>query len=219
MNTDGEYNLSANADRQARDHFRLPIIRECIKPELLESMCMMGQIEETDDVQSITDQMVQTWYEGLIEVDPSDLNYRLNKIMKDEIHSPDRKDPGGSVVDYVHEIVTHIRRLGMGNIMADERQGRQVVSKMVNGLKPGELKEHMIRERVMWPEEKDGKIKYFIERAKQLAREVRANIDYKTGISSLKNNTNSRGYGLKTGNTNNNKHRSESEKRKSQKLY
>lgn len=78
--------------------------------------------------------MGQTRYDGLINVDPSDLKSRLKKIMKDAIHRPDRKDPAGSVSDYVHKIVSHNKRLGMGSPMAEERQLRQVVSKLVNGL-------------------------------------------------------------------------------------
>lgn len=99
-------------------------------------------------------------------------------------------------------------------MMADLRQARQVISKLVNGLKAVELKERMIRERVMWPKEKDGKITYFKERAKQLRTEAQANMDYKTGISSRKNHTNSRAYALKSGNKNNNRHGSECETRK-----
>lgn len=76
----------------------------------------------------------------------------------------------------------------------------------------------MVTERVMWPEKKDGKIPYLIERVKQLTREFQANVNYKTGNSSHKNNKNRRGYVFKSENKNNKKHGSRSDKNVEMKL-
>lgn len=119
-----------------------------MQPELLESMCIMGKIEGPEDTNNFTDQIVKTWYKGLKDVDPSDLNARLNEIMKDTTHLPDPKDHARSVVYYVREVMTHIKRLAMGNIMNVERQSTQVISRLVDGLRPIEPKDRMVRERV-----------------------------------------------------------------------
>ena len=74
--------------------------------------------------------------------------------MRDKEHKPDPKDPAAAVRDYIHEVATCIRQLGMGDIMSDERQSRQVINKMVNGLSPMELKERMKRERESHVEER-----------------------------------------------------------------
>lgn len=105
----------------------------------MESMCIMGEIEGATTTQDLTTQMVEYWYHELIDVYPSELNYSLNDIMKEVVHKPDPNDPSGAVLDYIHEVVTNIWRLGMGEIMTDETKSRQVVKKLINGLKPNEL--------------------------------------------------------------------------------
>ena len=168
---------AANANRQPRDRLRMATIRECIKPDLLESMCMMSKIPGAATSADLTDELVNNWYEGLLEVDPAELTTRLNEVVNSVKHDPDPVDPSGGVVDYIHQVMTKIRQLGMGNIMSDERQARQVINRLVNGLRPAELRERLTRERTMWTKSNDGDLAYFSQRAEFLAREVQASVE------------------------------------------
>ena len=74
----------------------------------------------------------------------------------------------------------------MGNITKDERQARQVINKLVNGLNPPKLRDRITRERVMWTKENDGQIPYFVERAKLVAKEVQVSEEFRSRSSNRK---------------------------------
>ena len=178
-----------NRNRAARDQLRVASIRECIKPDLLESMCVMGKIPGATTSEQLTNEMVINWYNSLLEIDPAEANSRLNEVMKTIVHKPDPTDPAGAVVDYVSEVVTKVRQLGMSGIFSDERQSRQLITKMAHGLKPIQLKDRIMKERVMWRKDDDGKIAYFSQRAEHLAKEVQNNETVKTSVASEERRT------------------------------
>ena len=103
----------ANRERPARDRLRVATRRECIKPELLESMCVMEKIPGATTSADLTNEMVVQWYNGLLETDPSEINSRLNEVLKSVAHKPDPKDPAGAVIDYVSIVDTKVRQTGM----------------------------------------------------------------------------------------------------------
>ena len=74
----------------------------------------------------------------------------LNEVLKSVVQKPDPTDPAGAVIDYVSAVVTKVRQTGMGSVFQDERQSKQVITKMIHGLKPPKLKDRMVKERVMW---------------------------------------------------------------------
>ena len=67
----------------------------------------------------MTNEMVVTWYNGLLETNPAEVNNRLNEMMKTITHIPDQSDPAGAVMHYISEVVTKIRQMGMGSVFRD----------------------------------------------------------------------------------------------------
>ena len=150
----------------------------------------MEKIPGATTSSDLTKEMVEAWYGILLESNPEQLNTHLTEIMRKITHVPDPSDPSGAVIDYVSEVVTKIRQMWMGSAFTDERQSRQVVTKMINGLKPQQLKERIIRERVMWAKNDDGRIPYFSRRAEDLARKVHASEAHKPSTQNTGNTNN-----------------------------
>lgn len=95
-------------DWPLRDRLRFDGIRECMKSDLLEFMFIMENSTEKAKSSEFSYNMVTNWYSSLFYVDHSDLDIRLNEIMKSFNQKPDPKDRSGAVVDYVHDVVTYI---------------------------------------------------------------------------------------------------------------
>ena len=67
----------------------------------------------------MTNELIDALYGSLLETNPEELNTHLSEIMKKVTHVPDPSDPSGAVVDYVSEVVTRIRQMGMGSVFTD----------------------------------------------------------------------------------------------------
>ena len=61
----------------------------------------------------MTNDPVDAWYGRLLKRNPEELNNRSSEIMKKVTHVPDVPDPFGAVVDYVGEVFTKIRQMGI----------------------------------------------------------------------------------------------------------
>ena len=69
-------------------------------------------------------------------------------MAKSVTHTTDPTEPVRGIVDYINRLMIEIQLLGMYNVILDERQARQVINQLMNGLKLAEQMERLVKERL-----------------------------------------------------------------------
>ena len=160
-----------NMDRTPTNRVRKATVRECINIDLLENLIMVDAFQVTD-IEELTDEHVDAWFQSVLDKEPANLGDRVNEIIKKRTHVPNSKDPEGSVQEYVFSVMTDLRTLGGTQFMKDKSQAKSVIARLGNGLKPKEVRELLFRDKSMWKEGEHSSISHFIARAADIATQV-----------------------------------------------
>lgn len=163
---------TVNSDRPSTQKLRVATVRECIRIDLLENLIMTTEIPNVNDITQLTDVQVETWYKSVLDDHPTDLAQQVNQILRRHTMQPNTKDPEAGVQAYVHEVMTSLRRVGGSKFFQDKNQAKTVISKMIHGLKPNEVRDLTFKDRQMWKEAECASVGHFLQRASVFARQV-----------------------------------------------
>lgn len=164
----------ANSTKSASNKIRAASIRQCMAPSLLQSLCMIGRVENADRPEDATDENVKKWFEGKLESKPIDLNERVEVSVSSVQFKQCKTDPSGAVERFISDLITALDRNNASSILSDEEQCKCFLKLVVEKLEPAELRQRIKNMRSMWTAAERSSLRHFTDKSSFIAEQVHA---------------------------------------------
>lgn len=92
--------------------------------------------------------------------------------MRNLKHVPDGEDSAGAVKTYVHGVIKRLRLLARAGYILDRTQAKNFINKVVSSLSLAKVKCFIVKEKIMWQNNKHGSIAHFLSMAKEISKSV-----------------------------------------------
>lgn len=116
-----------NDHRSVTQRIKEASIRQCIKPKILHSLCILGFIEGATTAEQATDASVLKWFDECLKSNEKDLNSRVDTALKKVKFEFDNEDPAGSATHFVVEVVAALDEQNASSIVTDTEQCKQLI--------------------------------------------------------------------------------------------
>lgn len=147
-------------------------IRQCVDAVLLNTVCILGEIEDATSLEEATDEKVQKWFNECSQVAPVSMMERVNAALNNITFTPDKNDASGAVRCFVIDVVSELDKNNVSEIVQDKETCKFLISKVIAKLEPIELLERIKDARNLWTAEQKSNISFFRTKACALAVEV-----------------------------------------------
>ena len=147
-------------------------IRQCLDGTLLNTLCIIGKIEDAETMEDATDDAVEKWFRKHLSLAPEDLTERVRAALDSVQYFANPQDPGGSATDFIVDIVSALDRNNASEIVKDKESCKGLISRMINKLEPAELKERMREAKEIWSSAQKSDINFFEECLRKNAVQV-----------------------------------------------
>lgn len=124
---------TGNADQTVDNKLRVPHIRECIKVGLLQTPSMTEKIPIVDDIENLSDNMVQVWFDKVLQKELRDLSLQVNHILEKHAHCPYIKDSSARVQKSVQTVPSDFQNIGGTIFLKDNHQAKTVTAGLMAG--------------------------------------------------------------------------------------
>lgn len=138
-------------------------IRHCLDATLLNTLCIIGKIEDAETMEEATDDAVEKWFKKHLSLAPEDMTERVRAALDSVRYQVNPQDPSGSAADFVVDIVSALDRNNASEIVKDKDSCKGLISRMINKLEPAELKTRMKEARQIWSGAQKSDIIFFEE--------------------------------------------------------
>ncbi len=95
-------------------------IRNCIEPVLLQSLCILGQIEGAESVEEATDDKVQIGSMIASHPLPRDAAERVRSAVDSVKYEECKKDPAGAALSFVLSTIAALDKNNVSDIVKDD---------------------------------------------------------------------------------------------------
>lgn len=163
---------SVNSNRDATRTITAASIRQCMEPELLNSLCIIGVIDEATTLEDATDENVKKWFDERLEDAPEDIVERVRSALSTVHYRTDKNDPSGAALAFIVNVVSALDRYNASEIVGDREACKGLIQKMIEKLEPVELRERIRESRECWSAENKSNIAYFQSKVRAIAVEV-----------------------------------------------
>ena len=95
-------NISQIIEEQSEER-EIPVasIRQCIDPEILNSLCIIGLIENASSLEDATVENVKKWFDKRLEEAPEDLTENVNTSLATVDYRCNKNDPSGAAMSFI----------------------------------------------------------------------------------------------------------------------
>ena len=136
-------------------------IRQCIDGTLLNTLCIIGKIEDAESMEEVTDASVKKWFDEHLSLAPEDITERVRSAIDSVAYEVNKKDPSGAALDFVVNIVSALDRNNASEIVKDKESCKGLITRIINKIEPPELKERMKEAKEYRTSEEKSDISYF----------------------------------------------------------
>eukprot|EP00737_Agarophyton_chilense_P002771 gb/GEZJ01003187.1/.p1 GENE.gb/GEZJ01003187.1/~~gb/GEZJ01003187.1/.p1 ORF type:complete len:139 (-),score=6.57 gb/GEZJ01003187.1/:317-733(-) len=94
-----------NAGKPTTQNIKAAAMKQCIKPKLLRSLCILGRIEGTCKSEGASDQAVTSWFASRLSHSERDLHERVEAAVSLVQYTLTPTDPAGSAEQFVLDVI------------------------------------------------------------------------------------------------------------------
>lgn len=139
-----------NRSRDSARRITPATMKHCIDPVLLQSLCLLGQIENAENASQATDAKVKHWFDARLQIAPEDLTERVRSALDYVQYKQERRDPSGAALRFVVDVVSALDQNNASEVLDDKDVCKSLIGKLVNKLEPPELRERIRAARECW---------------------------------------------------------------------
>ena len=150
-----------NLGRASSSRITPSSIRQCIDATLQTTLCIIGKKDNASTMEEANDGTVQKWVEEQLSLAPEDLTERVRSAIDSVCCQVNKQGPSGSALYFVVNIVSALDRNNASEIIKDKEACKGLIVRMINKLKPPELRERMKKAREYWKSDNKADISYF----------------------------------------------------------
>lgn len=142
---------------------------ECIKVNLLKNLVNTSIIQVLDDASELTDIIVKSWCNGILNKKLPNLGNCVTQIIKTHTHNPDSGYLNGTIQEYVFVVMTDFQAKGGSQIMKHKSHAKSLIMRLADVLNRNEMKDLLFRDKSMWNEGVHPSIYHFLSPAGEIA--------------------------------------------------
>lgn len=142
-----------NRNRDASRAITPASIRQCMDAEVLNSLCIIGKIDQATTLDDATDENVKKWFDERLETAPEDIVERIRSALDSVEYCADKSDPEGAALHFTVKVVAALDRNNASEIVRDPVVCKGLILKMIEKLHPPELKERLREAQQCWTAE------------------------------------------------------------------
>lgn len=161
-----------NRSRDASRRIKPSSIRNCCEPLLLQSLCILGQIEGATTLEEATDASVKKWLDERLASAPQDIAERVRSAVNSVQYCQCKEDPAGACLKFVLDVVAALDRNNASEVIKDKEMCKSLISKLIEKLEPPELRERIRDARECWTSDQKSDLGVFQSRASTVAVDV-----------------------------------------------
>lgn len=191
-----------NQQRPASQSIKEASIRQCIKPKILQSLCILGFIEDDTTVEQSSNEAVQKWFDECLNANNSkDLNTRVDNALRKVKFEFDHDDPGGSATHFIIEVVAALGEQNASSIVTESEQCKQLIAKLMKKVEPPALRQLLFESKGMWTKDECSNLKIFSGKLADYASQVQRvqAAEKKDGAAGTRSNSSDEGHRGKKG--------------------
>ena len=161
-----------NATRNNDNQLRITSIRSCIESRVLQSLCMLGEIDGAATIEDATDENVKAWFDSALAETPRTVLARLKSAISALKYEQCDEDPAGAAQQFCLSAVAALDEQNISAIINDVEKCKTFIDMLVNKVEPSFLRKQIKEERTIWSKEQQGSMKYFMQQLKSNAAEA-----------------------------------------------
>ena len=161
-----------NGTRDTSRQIIATTIRQCLDPLLLQSLCLLGQIESATNATEATDEKVKSCFDARLVSAPAYLTERARCALEFVKYQVNKQYPSGEALRFIVKIVTALDRNNASEAIDDKDTAKSLIWNLVQKLEPPELRERIPAARDCWTGEQKSSLSFFQSRAGAVALEV-----------------------------------------------
>ena len=153
---------------------RLPhaSIRQCIKPEILHSMCILGYIEGASSAEEATDESVQLWFENQMRETGKDLIDRVDQAIAGVKFRFVEGDPKGSAQFFIISIVAQLDKMNASSVVKEPEQCKELILKLMKKVNPPAVRQLLFKAKTLWIKTERSDLKFFADQLSEYSAQV-----------------------------------------------
>ena len=90
-----------NRNRAEDNQIEIASIRQCLRPVLLHSLCIVGKIEGAATLEQATDENVKHWFDARLDPSSKDISERVTTAIGSIQHNPCNNNLSRATMDFV----------------------------------------------------------------------------------------------------------------------
>ena len=161
-----------NATRSEDNQLRITSIRSCIESRVLQSLCMLGEIEGASTIEEANDENVKAWFDTALAETPRTVLARLKSAVATLKYEQCDEDPAGAAQQFCLSAVAALDEQNISAILQDVEKCKTFIDSLINKVEPPFLRRQIKEERTIWSKEQQGSMQYFMRQLKSNAVEA-----------------------------------------------
>lgn len=134
-------------NRTSSNKITQAFIMQCLKPELLRYLYIVGEIRGASSASEATDSSVETWFKRRLHEAPSEISERVKHAINSDKFTECPTDPVGAVTTLVLKLVSALDRSRVSEIVQNAEKCKSLVLNLAQKQEPAELNESTRRSR------------------------------------------------------------------------
>lgn len=147
-------------------------IRQCLNPVLLQSLCLLGQIEGAATASQATDAKVKAWFDARLVTAPEELTERVPSVLDSVKFECNKRDPSDEALSFIVKVVSALDESNASEVIQDKETCTFLIWKLISKLERPELRERIRDARDCWTSEEKSSLSFFQSRVRTIAVEV-----------------------------------------------
>ena len=132
-----------NSSRSTEEQIQPALIKNCIEPSILSSLCILGKISGASVPNEATENAVQEWFEDRLKSAPRDLAERMRSALATVTYKICRADPEGAALTFVLDVISALDRHNAAEVVKNGEICKNLIERLVKKLEPPELRERV----------------------------------------------------------------------------
>ena len=161
-----------NSGRPTGEKLVGAIVRQCIKPELLQALCILKEMTGASSAEEAIDESVDDWFAAQLAAEPKDISERIKSAIDSVRFEHCRADPSGAIISYEIGIVRARDENNASDTVHDSEKCKSLLKKLIQRLEPEELRVRVSDQRTYWSGSEKCDLQFIMKRVCALAVEV-----------------------------------------------
>ena len=171
--------------RSSDSQIKMASIRDCMDDNLLQALCIMGEIEGASSVEEATTEEVKDWFDAQLANLSRGIGTRLRTAVNFVRYKLCNEDPAGVALTFCVDAVRALDQQNASDVQKDCENSTKVIDMLQEKVEPAILRKKIRDERKYWSKDERGSIAHF---KKHLVVQAILARDFEEAILRMKQN-------------------------------